>query len=123
MPSPDRLDVGGIDSAHRAADSEPLAMLIQPFPHRVVGLLAAVRRFKIGSAAVAIAAGCYAPAVERVAAMRLETGSKTLSIVVAKCAQNGPVNPGRVHGMSEIKEKFPEVRVHAADDIFVNSEA
>src|SRR5215467_4736512 len=64
MPSCHGLDVSGIDFAHRAVDSEVLAMLVQLFPDGVVGVGVAVGSFKIGGAAVAVAAGRYAAAVE-----------------------------------------------------------
>src|SRR5262249_32112211 len=61
--------------------------------------------------------------VERIAAVRLETGRKTLTIVVTEGAQDRPVDSVGIHRVSEIKEELPEVRIHAADDIFLGEEA
>src|SRR6266446_5171304 len=122
MPSPEGLDVRRIALAHRAVDSKLLAMLVEPFPHGIAGV-GAIAAGKIGRTAVAISAGRYAAAVERITAVRLETGSNPLSIVVTKGAQNRPVNAVRIHRMSEIIEEFPKIPVHAADDIFLGQEA
>src|SRR5882672_9017935 len=122
MPSPEGLDVRGIALAHRAVDSKLLAMLVEPFPHGIAGV-GAIAASKIGGTAVAKSAGRYAAAVERITAVRLETGSNPLSIVVAKCAQDRPVNAVGIHRMSEFIEEFPKIPVHAANDIFLGQEA
>src|SRR5229473_6279648 len=122
MPSPEGLDVRRIALAHRAVDSKLLAMLVEPFPHGIAGV-GAIAAGKIGRTAVAISAGRYAAAVERITAVRLETGSNPLSIVIAKGAQERPVNAVRIHRMSEIIEEFPKIPVHAANDIFLGQEA
>src|SRR5467141_772300 len=122
MPSPEGLDVRRIALAHRAVDSKLLAMLVEPFPHGIAGV-GAIASCKIGRTAMAKSAGRYAAAVERITAVRLETGSDPLSIVVAKCAQDRPVNAVGIHRMSEIIEEFPKIPVHAANDIFLGQEA
>src|SRR6266446_252178 len=122
MPCPEGLDVRGIALAHRAVDSKLLAMLVEPFPHGVAGV-GAIAACKIGGTAVAKSAGRYAAAVERITAVSFETGSNPLSIVVAKCTQDRPVNAVGIHRMSEIIEEFPKIPVHAANDIFLGQQA
>src|SRR6266478_3909817 len=122
MPCPEGLDVRRIALAHRAVDSKLLAMLVEPFPHGIAGV-GAIAAGKIGRTTVAVSAGCDAAAVERITAVRLETGSNPLSIVIAEGAQERPVNPVRIHRMSEIIEELPKIPVHAADDIFLGQEA
>src|SRR5258706_9251994 len=122
MPSPEGLDVRRIALAHRAVDSKLLAMLVEPFPHCIAGV-GAIAACKVGRTAVAISAGRYAASVERITAVSLETGSNPLSIVIAKCAQDSPVNAVGIHRMSEIIEEFPKIPVHAANDIFLGQQA
>src|SRR5579871_413541 len=54
--------------------------------------------------------------------MGLVTYSNTLSIVVAKPAQNGPSDASRIQRVPEMEEKFSKIPVHAADDIFFKIE-
>jgi hypothetical protein len=85
MPCPEGLHVRGIVLAHRAVNAKLPTMLVQPFPNCVAGI-GAIAPGKIGGTAVAKSPSRSAPSVERIAAVRLEAGSKTLSVVVTKCA-------------------------------------
>src|ERR1700704_5080652 len=98
-----------------------LAILVQPVPDNGVGK--ALGTCKINRAPMAVPSSCRAPSVKRVAPRCPESDSQTLSVVVTKCAQNCPTDARGVQSLSSGKELFPEVRIHAADDIFLYCKA
>src|SRR5579864_5314374 len=96
-------------------------MLVQPVPNRVVGK--PVGTCNVDGTAVAISPGCRTAAVEGIVRSCLKPDSQILSVVVAKSAQNRPIDAGSIQGVPSGKKQFAKIRIHAADDIFLYREA
>src|SRR6516162_6834095 len=87
------------------------AVIVNPLPNIA---LFAFRAGDVDGAALAVAAGTTAAAVQRVADARLVAGSEPLAVIIAEGAQ-----AGRVHGPSCMIELLAEFSIHAADDIIL----
>src|ERR1700722_19240756 len=103
MPRPDGLDMCGIHPTQGTVQSKLLTMLVEPLPNHVA-CGDAVASCKIDGAAMAISPGCNTSTMKRIANMCLETGSKALSVVVTKCAQDCPIDAGCIHRLPNMKE-------------------
>src|SRR3984893_10480418 len=115
MPCPDGLDMCGIHPTRGGVQPKLLTMLGEPLPNHVA-CGNAVASCKIDGTAMAISSGCNTSTMKRIANLCLETDSKALSVVITICAQDCPIDAGRIHRLPKMKEKLPKIRIHAADD-------
>src|ERR1700719_1665287 len=103
MPRPDGLDMCGIHPTEGTVQSKLLAMLVEPLPNHIARG-DAIGSCNIDGTAIAISSGCNTSTMKRIANLCLETDSKALSVVITICAQDCPIDAGRIHRLPNMKE-------------------
>src|SRR6516162_2946827 len=89
-------------------------MRIEPYPESArisVGVLDVCR------AAVSVAAGGGAAAMQRISGSGLVAGRQALAIIIPESAQDRPAKAGRVHGEASSVKQLAEVAVHSRNHI------
>src|SRR3954451_9476462 len=114
------LDVRRIVSRHRTLQAIFRTVNVDPSPDHV-GI--ALGGGDIDRAAMAVAAGPAAAAVQRVAGARLEAGGEALAIIVAERAQHGPLDAVGVHRAAGTIELLAKAGVHPFDHVFLQRQA
>ena len=103
----------GIGTGHGAVETVLGAVRVDPTPHR--RSVIAVGACHIDSLTMAIPAGAPFSPVQRIAGAGMQPGGDALTIIVAKRAEQGPADPGGIHGAAGMVELLTKIRVHSAD--------
>src|SRR5688572_16800134 len=109
-----------IGAGDRTAKSIFRAVRVEPLPDLACS---SVHSHDVDGAAMTIAAGCPASAMQRTAGARLEAGGDPLAVVVTERAEDRPLDAGSIHRPSGVIELLAEVGVHPADHVILQGHA